>query len=152
MKKIINPVKVQTFNGRSFNVFIEIEYINDKLSLCGVEGPLKSGNAFGSCGQIQDHLLKEDKIFVKGFDYKIVRTIQQIWNRYHLNDLKAECEHQKELGWDYENYHNTVNFIGESCPICDYKIGSAWNREKVPQWAIDYLFNLPDSKIQPAWV
>lgn len=47
MKKIINPIIKKTYGGKSYRVFVEIEYNNGNLSLNGVEGPLNSGNCFG---------------------------------------------------------------------------------------------------------
>ena len=45
------------------------------------------------CGQILEH-------FREAFptNKKAVR-ICEIWEKYHLNDLRPECEHQRELGW-----------------------------------------------------
>lgn len=37
---------------RNANVFCKIQFVDGKLSITGVEGPLKSGNCLGSCGQI----------------------------------------------------------------------------------------------------
>lgn len=38
--KVVNPIMKQTYGGRSYRVFIKIEYKEGKLSLTGVEGPL----------------------------------------------------------------------------------------------------------------
>lgn len=38
------------------------------------------------------------------------------------------------------------------CPVCGYKYGTAWQLEEVPQEVIDWLFNLPESPVKPAWV
>ena len=38
------------------------------------------------------------------------------------------------------------------CPVCGYKYGHAWKTEEVPQEVIDWLFNLSESPVEPAWV
>ncbi len=38
------------------------------------------------------------------------------------------------------------------CPVCGYKYGTAWQTEEIPQDVIDWLFALPNTKIQPAWI
>ena len=53
MKKVINPC-VCKVGERNANAFAKIEYENGRLSICGVVGPLKSGNCRGSAGQCVD--------------------------------------------------------------------------------------------------
>jgi hypothetical protein len=38
------------------------------------------------------------------------------------------------------------------CPICGYKYGTAWNNERVPKDVLKWLYNMPETKIAPAWV
>lgn len=45
-----------------------------------------------------------------------------------------------------------LGFIGRSCPVCGYKYGTSWIKEEVPQNVIEWLFSLPKSETQPAWV
>lgn len=42
--------------------------------------------------------------------------------------------------------------LSKPCPICGYKYGSSWKTEEVPQDVINWLFNLPEATIRPAWV
>ena len=55
MKKIINPCTCEVYtnsgNLARANAFVKITYENGKLSLCGVIGPMSSGNCKGSCGR-----------------------------------------------------------------------------------------------------
>ena len=51
------------------------------------------------------------------------RRIAEIWQRWHLNDMRAGCEHQR--GWTKER-------IGQPCPVDGYKYGSAWLFEELP--------------------
>ena len=151
--KVVNPGKfkipIRNFvnpemsDYRAYNVFVRIEYKSGKLSITGVEGPLANGNAKGSCGQI--YPLTIDLINREWIEGKI-RGLDEIWKRYHLNDLTPGCEHQESFGWKYDTHKDS------QCPICGYKIGTAWKFEEVPTWALDFLKALPESQVTPAWV
>lgn len=47
---------------------------------------------------------------------------------------------------------NPIGVLCKPCPVCGYKYGTGWHKEEVPQEVIDWLFNLPDSIVEPAWV
>ena len=56
------------------------------------------------------------------------------------------------LGVQTQNIKQGAGFLGRPCPVCGYKYGSAWQTEEVPKDVIEWLFDLPDTKIKPAWV
>lgn len=150
--KIINPVKGKTYNGRTYNVFVEIIYKDKNLSLHGVEGPLQSGNCLGGAGQIQDEFmlpngkLKENYVLTEDWTEEMLMGLRVIWDAYHLNTLQEGCPHQEDAKYTYQNNK------GHVCPICKYKIGSSWYTKSIPQDVIDWLIELPSSKLHPAWV
>lgn len=87
-------------------VFVTIEYRDEKdgklvLSLTGVEGPTNDGNAYGGCGQIAMHFEAHEEVFrpAPGYSRETVETLLAYWDRWHLNDMRAGCEHQRE-NWD----------------------------------------------------
>lgn len=239
MKKIINPCFCKTgrLNSRAF---VKIEYKNEVLTMSGVIGPRSSGNCYGSCGQIYEEIRKGTP--VKGWNNKMINKLCDIWDEWHLNDMRPYCAHQKQLGWDIiasekvvlynycltnealrkqkeaekialaalregrtftptkeqteyaampysikthkkltgemaERYEPKKSlFLGDNgateikilghltqkehpegilskpCPVCGYKYGSAWIKEEVPKDIIDWLFNLPDTEVEPAWI
>ena len=238
MKKIINPC-VCKVGERNANAFAKIEYENGCLRIGGVVGPLKSGNCRGSAGQCVDEIRKGNP--AKGWNRKMLSKFCDIWERWHLNDMRPECEHQRELGWpdmakesvtlyhyiltreandkkkEAENaaraalrkgqiftptaeqtlYANLaysldvyepldgkeiaqyyepqkhgfmegfteqktrgwvraeeseLGLLCKPCPVCGYKYGTSWLREEAPQDVLDWLFALPDTERQPAWV
>ena len=57
----------------------------------------------------------------------------------------------KTLGWLHPDEHPD-GILGKPCPVCGYKYGHDWKTEEVPNEVIEWLFNLPDSPIAPAWV
>lgn len=143
-------------NERKAQVYCVIEYKDGRLSISGVEGPYRNGNCAGSCGQIEmgysRDKLNEDMELSNGWSLTKWFYFLKVWDRWHLNDMRAGCEHQRANGWTYEEHHDPKTFKGEACLQCGYKIGSAWLKEEVPAEIIAFLINLPASKTVPAWV
>jgi hypothetical protein len=52
-----------------------------------------------------------------------VQRIVKVWRRWHLNDMRAGCEHQRAEGG---------HGVGDVCPIDGYRYGSAWLYEELP--------------------
>jgi hypothetical protein len=248
MKKVINPIK-KTDGERSYHVFIKIELKDGgRLSISGVEGPMSNGNCLGGCGQIDMHLRTEDRHangweYTTGWDAEMMNRLLEVWERWHLNDMRAECVHQRANGWrekaaekvtlyhwrmtreaseaqkaaekaainalkDGKTFtptqeqsfiaalpyaqttytaelpakiagyyepkkplyagdggHTEIKTLGwvrqdehpdgilsRPCPVCDYKYGTKWLKEEVPQDVIDWLLSLPTSEVKPVWV
>ncbi len=51
MKKIVSPCIVD-----GLRAFAQIEYNQDRLSICGVIAPMRNGNCKGSAGQCVDKI------------------------------------------------------------------------------------------------
>ncbi len=149
-------------SGDYGKVFVTITFDGKRLSFTGVEGPRANGNCKGSCGQIRlDNITKP----APGID---IKKLQEIWDRWHLNDMRAGCEHQrknwntseeirfpngqvKTAGWVKETEH-PKGLLSKPCEECGYKYGSAWLFEEVPQEVINYLESLPSTdKLPRAW-
>ena len=142
----------KTYGGRAYSVYCKVRYDGTRLSITGVEGPLASGNCLGGCGQIDMHWTPLHT-YAPGWDSRKVRKFLDTWRQWHLNDMRAECEHQRALGWTYATHKDTVTKFGRGCcPRCGYKIGSAWRVEAVPAETVAFLADLPDADRTPAWV
>jgi hypothetical protein len=169
MKKTMRIGTVETNGGRRGSIYIKVEFENGRLLISGVIGPMPSGNALGGCGQIDmefehkdpkdnderygDNLTKpEDINFAPHWDKEKWFSLLAIWKRWHLNDMRAGCEHQRALGWKYDDHHDPKTFRGEPCPTCGYEIGSAWLKEDVPEEVISFIESLPDTDKRPSWV
>lgn len=101
MKKIIRLGKVKVCN-RKVNLFCSIKYNNGRLSISGVEGPKRNGDAYGSCGQVKMHIDNDyidNMEFAPGWNRELFEKFLEIWRKWHLNDMHPECEHQRKLGW-----------------------------------------------------
>ena len=57
----------------------------------------------------------------------------------------------KTRGW-VRAEDSEQGLLCKPCPVCGYKYGTAWKRVDVPQDVLDWLFQLPDTQRQPAWV
>lgn len=251
MNKIINPCTCEVYGSagkiRQANAYAKIEFVEKRLSICGVVGPMSNGDCSDSAGQCTDSFRAGTP--VNGWTREMLDKFCDIWDRWHLNDMNPCCEHQREMGWLEQAkemitlYHyrmtreasyakkaaekaaldalrkgepftptaeqgfyaalplwldiygvpreelapyyepnktslrgdKEVNFRGhvwygrseestltkiysedgllcKPCPVCGYKYGTAWQFEEVPQKVIDWLFALPDSTREPAWV
>jgi hypothetical protein len=113
MKNFSKVVRIGTtsfYRNSAANVFAKIEFKEGKLSISGVEGPKPNGDAWGGCGQIVMGYAGTDKRYPKpktitpapGWTPEMVARFWQVWERWHLNDMKAGCEHQRGPGWDFE--------------------------------------------------
>ena len=109
MDKILNPGSAPEVGEIFVHVKIEekelsfrdpqnpdAKYIGNVLSITGVEGPKKNGDAYGGCGQINPVCVLE---LSPGWNDEMLRRLNAIWDRWHLNDMRAGCEHQRRDGW-----------------------------------------------------
>ena len=81
-----------------------------------------------------------------------------IWKRWHLNDMRAGCEHQRAAEWKkvridpaevpnitancdekgvlaiwVRKTEHPAGLLCEPCPVCGYRYGTAWLKEEIPQ-------------------
>ena len=168
MKKILHPFDMIPYGTRHCPVFLKIEIKDDVLSISGVIGPLPSGNAKGGCGQIDMEFAHRNPAqddtryskptpasalrFAPGWNTTKWLDLLDIWHKWHLNNMRSGCEHQRALGWTYQDHHDAKTFKGEACPTCGYEIGSSWLKEELPTDIIAFLEALPETDRQPAWV
>ena len=157
---VVNPGSIVE-NGRAAGIFCKISFKDENLSITGVIGPKVNGGAIGRAGQIDmkfehrhpkdnDHryskrIQPEEIKFSDSWDKDIWFDFLEYWHDYHLNHMKAGCEHQREKGW-------TTERLSEPCPVCGYKYGSAWLFIEVPENVLSFLAGLPKTKQKPAWV
>ena len=178
-RKVVNPCMCDTGRSRLSRGFAEIKYQDGRLSICGVVGPMSNGNCMGSAGQCVDSFrdaLAHGKT-CEGWSVGMLVKFCNIWDRWHLNDMRPYCAHMKKLGWDKEA-SETIEVAGrfswekpkmerrgwvrfdkdergilcKPCPVCGYEYGTKWLFEEVPEEILEWLKNLPDTKVRPAWV
>lgn len=57
-------------------------------------------------------------------DPTLYKRIMNLWKKWHLNDMRAGCRHQRAQGWGN-------GMLTKPCPICGYKYGTEWLYEKI---------------------
>lgn len=162
-------------------IFCKIVYVDlppehrPRLSITGVDGPLRGGDALGACGQIVDAVRK----CATTWDHDVLLRFCDVWDAWHLNDMRAGCVHQRAMGWmmcpghaDHDQQcaeplmwpvtrppspgsamiRCQYDAIMAKCPVCGYAYGSAWLYEPVPDAVLDFLESLPDAPTRPAWI
>lgn len=79
-------------DGHAVFVQIEIEDKPGKGKVLSISGTCANGG-----GQIIE-AVRDVQAFATGWDSEKRDRLADIWDRYHLNDMQAGCEHQR--GWD----------------------------------------------------
>lgn len=148
--------------------FGKVDYFHNGRRTCPVTVDLElregeHGPVFSACGSIWNHLSTDIYCGGQCLDTigKYVKTpkfkeVLRLWQAYHLNDMHAECEHQRALGWrelareyikiekryswdDEKKLRGWVDFekderglLGKPCPVCGYKYGHGWQYMEIP--------------------
>ena len=152
--------------------FITIKYkVGDdgrgQLSISSVDGPKRNGDCTGGCGQYMNPLTNEDRPPLTGWNRDTMRQLAEVWNRWHLNNMRAGCEHQRANWGDvtarvetekgprprcqtYPTEHPD-GVLTKPCEVCGYKYGSEWLYEEVPVNVLKWLQSLPPSTHKNPW-
>jgi hypothetical protein len=159
---------VRIGRGEHGNVYCAIKFDGKRLSITGVEGPLRNGDAKGSCGQIVMHEWSITE-YAPGWDAGLMQKFREVWGRWHLNDMKAGSpaqekylrEHPVVFAYPESHYtkacvaltvaglHPDPGYLHDGKP---YLYGHRWLHEDVPDEVLAWLLLLPDTDITPAWV
>ena len=167
--KVIQPAVGKTYNGRAMPIFCKIIWQEGRLSITGVEGPLRSGNALGGRGQITTNLREtlDDLTYNEGWDRDKMLAFLAIWSRWHLNHLNSGTARQEacldtfpEDVWREEGHRSHYDWALRvlekaglnPCPDTGHRYGTAWVHEDVPEEVIACLRALPETSVEPAWV
>ena len=132
MRKIIYPIQTQCLDGIFRNVKVSLSFKESRLSIVGSASMMS-----GQIWQYLQSLNSEDYQLQEGWTEEMYRRLLDIWERWHLNDMRAGCVHQRAMDWNVDEH------LGKPCPICGYKYGYVWIFEPIPDEIIEWLFNLP---------
>lgn len=88
---------------RAMSIFCTIKFEDGKLSISGVEGPKSNGDCVGSCGQIVMSLREPGALDTfepaPGWTLEGFREFLAIWDRWHLNEMRAYDAEMRAAGW-----------------------------------------------------
>lgn len=93
---------------RDGSLYVRVEWDGERLSLSGVEGPKRNGDARGSCGQCEDALSRLVS-YAPEWTPERAEALRATWERWHLNDMRAGCEHQR-AAWDPSESIEVVSY------------------------------------------
>lgn len=86
-------------------------------------------------GQIIEKLTPENiPHLARKMTWKKLERIKEIWQRWHLNDMRPNCIHQSVISTDipYEEWSRLASIETEKCPL-KYHYGSKWLVEPLPE-------------------
>lgn len=107
------------------------------------------GSGRHGSGQVYEHLTKDNPD--TGFTKEDCVHLMQVWQRWHLNDMRAGTPKQEDA---VRKWRQTADDTGYSaaCKMLDsiglltdngYRYGSRWLKEDVPEEILKWLFDLP---------
>lgn len=108
-----------------------------------------AGSGRHGSGQVYEHLTKDNP--ATGFTKEDCVRLMQVWQRWHLNDMRAGTPKQEDV---VRKWRQTAADTGYSaaCKMLDsiglltdngYRYGSRWLKEDVPEEVLKWLFTLP---------
>lgn len=103
-----------------------------------------SDRYYDGMGQCQERLADITKP-AAGWTMDEVRELHTIWDRWHLNDMRAACAHMDPatLAREERNGQQVIATGAiNTCPVSDYTYGHAWLIEPIPQDVIDRIDHL----------
>lgn len=157
MQKTIDLGKVD-YEGRGYKanlVTITIELRDGRLAMSGDIWDARHSDIVGG-GQNYDDIAR---LFPSA--PKVQRMIE-VWKRWHINTMRAGCEHQRAEGWDtrpidpskplnafgkhFEGQRDDLpnmlawvrpsehpeGLLTKPCPTCGYRYGTQWLPEPLP--------------------
>lgn len=120
------------------------------LSISG--GTVDRRHDFEHGGQIIDDLRTAKPDPQSSWTQADIDSLVAIWERWHLNTMRAGCAHQPKSSIVYENkpYRRVDLENTPRCPVTGYKWGSAWLAEPIPDDVLVEFHRLMDLPIGPA--
>lgn len=162
--------KVEEY-GREASIYVKAEIKTkgktlDSVSFHGVVGPLQSGNAVGSCGQIdatiKEYLDAKAITYAPGWNKWRIAALLKLWDEHHLNYMEPACEHQRAQGWGkiasekvtlYE-FKQTIETIRQSNAVKDGAMKDLLARrfvkiseEEQKILSLEYRIKSPEAKL-----
>lgn len=132
---IFEDLKIGTVDREAIFVTAMIRERNGKGPELSITADVRrSGHCVGG-GQALDAVraVAEHGHLTRGLTPALVEGLLDVWKRWHLNGMRAGCEHQRALGWTYNEHPS------EPCPTCGYKMGTAWLHEELPADVLEFL-------------
>jgi hypothetical protein len=147
-------------------LFAFVDLVDGELSITGVEGPKSNGDCRGSCGQCLEDWPGMVIKFAPGWDTIKLMELVKIWERWHLNDMRAGTpsqesylrEHPVSFTYPESHYKKALEALeaaGLQPDLLDgepYSYGSAWLHEDLPAKVVETVESWVEGTQPPdAW-
>ncbi len=154
-------------NAKLLDLWVTLELRNAnggiELGISAVEGPRANGDAYGGCGQCRDSL-RELVSHAPGWDSALIAKLADIWDRWHLNLMRAGSPAQEQ--WLRDNPDEAPAYPAShyewQCgrlanaglnpdPDTGYSYGHTWLNEELPADVIEFVRGLPTTTVTHPW-
>ena len=100
------------------------------LSICGTVWKTRArrGDCYAA-GQCREDFASPDLVLDGAIDAAELAKLLRVWDRWHLNTMRAGCEHQ-EVPPDMPTEQRLRSI--PPCPVTGYRWGSKWLTEPLP--------------------
>lgn len=83
------------WDSKPETVHVQYRVKGGNLAITGVIGAKRNGDASGSAGQCQDEIRTARFVdYAAGWSAELVSKFLDVWDQWHLNDLRAGCVHR----------------------------------------------------------
>jgi len=136
--KVYLSIELRDIVSRAYSIEHKELLGYKELSISGLMvrkgGSITRDGDIYAAGQIVDTLRRVIEP-AAGLSRSDIRRIVEIWDRWHLNSMRAKCAHQdNNIVWDK----------CDPCPITGYSAGSAWLVEEFPPSIVSELLTITD--------
>lgn len=115
------------FNSYGESISIKVKFDGKRLSITGEEW--KPGSREPSaCGQICGHITDPESYLTRlndGWTGAKFARLLEVWHRWHLNDMQAGCEHQRDWPADKKLEVTSYRLTTEACQVRDQTLQRA---------------------------
>lgn len=137
------PIVFQRGRGTTaLSVTIQYDDETGRLSL--------SWNGPDGTGQCDFTLLDAEGQPGPGFSREMCSKLYEVWNRWHLNDMRAGTKQQEAAVREWKmthkyDYKEVCKYLDSIGLLFDagYEYGTGWLKEDVPDGVLKWLFTLP---------
>jgi hypothetical protein len=147
-------------------LFAYVDLKDGELSISGVEGPKSNGDCRGGCAQCLEDWPGMVIEFALGWDSIKLMELVKIWQRWHLNKMRAGTpaqmsylrEHPITVVYPDSHYDKALEVLeaaGLQPDLLDgepYSYGSAWLTEELPAKVVETIESWVEGTQPPdAW-
>ena len=115
------------------HITVEIKFDGKRLSITG-DISNRSKTQLYECGQINMSIDPKKINYADPWNEIRFTHFLAIWNRWHLNDMRAGCEHQ-ERDWDKNKEKNTIHYINKTSGLPSDQVVSLIEDDNGDIWA-----------------